>query len=196
MIRRPPRSTLSSSSAASDVYKRQVSTQSTGDTRLRAMSKNLWVAAADGELETIEQLISDGKHGVNDQDDSGYSALHAAASYGHAVLLCWLVNEGGDVTLADEDGDTPMHSCESVECADVLLEAGADLGCTNHRGWTACDVAVDDGERGEMVEWYKEHGLEPSVEAEEAEPEVADITHLEPLEGEEAEDSISGSPAA
>eukprot|EP00658_Telonema_sp_P-2_P008743 TRINITY_DN13300_c0_g2_i1.p1 TRINITY_DN13300_c0_g2~~TRINITY_DN13300_c0_g2_i1.p1 ORF type:complete len:916 (-),score=272.12 TRINITY_DN13300_c0_g2_i1:266-3013(-) len=32
MIRRPPRSTLSSSSAASDVYKRQVSTQSTGPT--------------------------------------------------------------------------------------------------------------------------------------------------------------------
>eukprot|EP00656_Telonema_subtile_P017077 TRINITY_DN19087_c0_g1_i1.p1 TRINITY_DN19087_c0_g1~~TRINITY_DN19087_c0_g1_i1.p1 ORF type:complete len:105 (+),score=26.29 TRINITY_DN19087_c0_g1_i1:47-361(+) len=30
MNRRPPRSTLSSSSAASDVYKRQVSTQSTG----------------------------------------------------------------------------------------------------------------------------------------------------------------------
>eukprot|EP00658_Telonema_sp_P-2_P063442 TRINITY_DN5215_c0_g1_i1.p1 TRINITY_DN5215_c0_g1~~TRINITY_DN5215_c0_g1_i1.p1 ORF type:complete len:310 (-),score=98.94 TRINITY_DN5215_c0_g1_i1:285-1214(-) len=30
MMRRPPRSTLSSSSAASDVYKRQVSTQSTG----------------------------------------------------------------------------------------------------------------------------------------------------------------------
>eukprot|EP00656_Telonema_subtile_P042107 TRINITY_DN4755_c0_g2_i1.p1 TRINITY_DN4755_c0_g2~~TRINITY_DN4755_c0_g2_i1.p1 ORF type:complete len:513 (-),score=69.96 TRINITY_DN4755_c0_g2_i1:81-1619(-) len=33
MIRRPPRSTLSSSSAASDVYKRQVSTQSTGNSR-------------------------------------------------------------------------------------------------------------------------------------------------------------------
>eukprot|EP00656_Telonema_subtile_P043810 TRINITY_DN50113_c0_g1_i1.p1 TRINITY_DN50113_c0_g1~~TRINITY_DN50113_c0_g1_i1.p1 ORF type:complete len:218 (+),score=51.01 TRINITY_DN50113_c0_g1_i1:63-716(+) len=32
MIRRPPRSPLSSSSAASDVYKRQVSTQSTGAT--------------------------------------------------------------------------------------------------------------------------------------------------------------------
>eukprot|EP00658_Telonema_sp_P-2_P006294 TRINITY_DN12405_c0_g1_i7.p1 TRINITY_DN12405_c0_g1~~TRINITY_DN12405_c0_g1_i7.p1 ORF type:complete len:930 (-),score=289.28 TRINITY_DN12405_c0_g1_i7:196-2985(-) len=37
MIRRPPRSTLSSSSAASDVYKRQVSTQSTG-AQLRAMA--------------------------------------------------------------------------------------------------------------------------------------------------------------
>eukprot|EP01102_Stenamoeba_stenopodia_P015791 TRINITY_DN543_c0_g1_i2.p1 TRINITY_DN543_c0_g1~~TRINITY_DN543_c0_g1_i2.p1 ORF type:complete len:102 (-),score=14.15 TRINITY_DN543_c0_g1_i2:131-436(-) len=31
MIRRPPRSTRVRSSAASDVYKRQVSTQSTGD---------------------------------------------------------------------------------------------------------------------------------------------------------------------
>eukprot|EP00656_Telonema_subtile_P050293 TRINITY_DN6478_c0_g1_i1.p1 TRINITY_DN6478_c0_g1~~TRINITY_DN6478_c0_g1_i1.p1 ORF type:complete len:275 (-),score=75.96 TRINITY_DN6478_c0_g1_i1:177-1001(-) len=37
MIRRPPRSTLSSSSAASDVYKRQVSTQSTGN-RITNMS--------------------------------------------------------------------------------------------------------------------------------------------------------------
>eukprot|EP00658_Telonema_sp_P-2_P002077 TRINITY_DN10788_c0_g1_i1.p1 TRINITY_DN10788_c0_g1~~TRINITY_DN10788_c0_g1_i1.p1 ORF type:complete len:459 (-),score=131.51 TRINITY_DN10788_c0_g1_i1:385-1761(-) len=37
MIRRPPRSTLSSSSAASDVYKRQVSTQSTGSDLAAAM---------------------------------------------------------------------------------------------------------------------------------------------------------------
>eukprot|EP00656_Telonema_subtile_P047878 TRINITY_DN5569_c0_g1_i3.p1 TRINITY_DN5569_c0_g1~~TRINITY_DN5569_c0_g1_i3.p1 ORF type:complete len:201 (-),score=60.52 TRINITY_DN5569_c0_g1_i3:444-1046(-) len=37
MIRRPPRSTLSSSSAASDVYKRQVSTQSTGDPKRAGM---------------------------------------------------------------------------------------------------------------------------------------------------------------
>eukprot|EP00656_Telonema_subtile_P016265 TRINITY_DN1857_c0_g1_i2.p1 TRINITY_DN1857_c0_g1~~TRINITY_DN1857_c0_g1_i2.p1 ORF type:complete len:239 (-),score=13.05 TRINITY_DN1857_c0_g1_i2:298-1014(-) len=38
MIRRPPRSTLSSSSAASDVYKRQVSTQSTGDLETNTMA--------------------------------------------------------------------------------------------------------------------------------------------------------------
>eukprot|EP00656_Telonema_subtile_P024076 TRINITY_DN2588_c0_g1_i4.p1 TRINITY_DN2588_c0_g1~~TRINITY_DN2588_c0_g1_i4.p1 ORF type:complete len:425 (+),score=126.31 TRINITY_DN2588_c0_g1_i4:90-1364(+) len=38
MTRRPPRSTLSSSSAASDVYKRQVSTQSTGKFPRTAMS--------------------------------------------------------------------------------------------------------------------------------------------------------------
>eukprot|EP00656_Telonema_subtile_P011677 TRINITY_DN15798_c0_g1_i1.p1 TRINITY_DN15798_c0_g1~~TRINITY_DN15798_c0_g1_i1.p1 ORF type:complete len:397 (+),score=66.96 TRINITY_DN15798_c0_g1_i1:88-1278(+) len=50
MKRRPPRSTLSSSSAASDVYKRQVSTQSTGEftmgdgfrAALWVVNKSLW----------------------------------------------------------------------------------------------------------------------------------------------------------
>eukprot|EP00657_Telonema_sp_P-1_P010259 TRINITY_DN460_c0_g1_i1.p1 TRINITY_DN460_c0_g1~~TRINITY_DN460_c0_g1_i1.p1 ORF type:complete len:129 (+),score=32.67 TRINITY_DN460_c0_g1_i1:65-451(+) len=41
MIRRPPRSTQSRSSAASDVYKRQVSTQSTGQTAPRENSTYL-----------------------------------------------------------------------------------------------------------------------------------------------------------
>eukprot|EP00656_Telonema_subtile_P005081 TRINITY_DN12306_c0_g1_i2.p1 TRINITY_DN12306_c0_g1~~TRINITY_DN12306_c0_g1_i2.p1 ORF type:complete len:234 (-),score=37.40 TRINITY_DN12306_c0_g1_i2:102-803(-) len=45
MIRRPPRSTLSSSSAASDVYKRQVSTQSTGDASLEPMLSTKWTVA-------------------------------------------------------------------------------------------------------------------------------------------------------
>eukprot|EP00656_Telonema_subtile_P052174 TRINITY_DN719_c0_g1_i2.p1 TRINITY_DN719_c0_g1~~TRINITY_DN719_c0_g1_i2.p1 ORF type:complete len:112 (+),score=19.47 TRINITY_DN719_c0_g1_i2:80-415(+) len=45
MIRRPPRSTLSSSSAASDVYKRQVSTQSTGSNFEEAMARILVACA-------------------------------------------------------------------------------------------------------------------------------------------------------
>eukprot|EP00657_Telonema_sp_P-1_P001091 TRINITY_DN1238_c0_g1_i1.p1 TRINITY_DN1238_c0_g1~~TRINITY_DN1238_c0_g1_i1.p1 ORF type:complete len:139 (+),score=41.46 TRINITY_DN1238_c0_g1_i1:106-522(+) len=44
MIRRPPRSTQSRSSAASDVYKRQVSTQSTGNAS--------WVYQRLGQYET------------------------------------------------------------------------------------------------------------------------------------------------
>lgn len=33
-----------------------------------------------------------------------------------------------------EEGDTPLHACESVECADLLLRAGADLAATNSLG--------------------------------------------------------------
>jgi len=121
--------------------------------------KNLWTAAADGELERIEQLLNQGECKINDQDESGNSAMHAACSYGHTVLLCWMINEGGDVNLLDEDGDTPLHVCESPECADVLIQAGADQNAVNSTGWTALDVAVDDGERPQMVEWLKEHGV-------------------------------------
>eukprot|EP00656_Telonema_subtile_P009011 TRINITY_DN1420_c0_g1_i7.p1 TRINITY_DN1420_c0_g1~~TRINITY_DN1420_c0_g1_i7.p1 ORF type:complete len:286 (-),score=82.01 TRINITY_DN1420_c0_g1_i7:95-952(-) len=63
MIRRPPRSTLSSSSAASDVYKRQVSTQSTG-TRATNMSPvkcalfaALFVAFAVGHADVVKEEI-------------------------------------------------------------------------------------------------------------------------------------------
>eukprot|EP00658_Telonema_sp_P-2_P083600 TRINITY_DN90_c0_g1_i2.p1 TRINITY_DN90_c0_g1~~TRINITY_DN90_c0_g1_i2.p1 ORF type:complete len:305 (-),score=72.26 TRINITY_DN90_c0_g1_i2:170-1084(-) len=52
MIRRPPRSTLSSSSAASDVYKRQVSTQSTGSSGRGDMADNY----SDDELEKEEEM--------------------------------------------------------------------------------------------------------------------------------------------
>ena len=34
---------------------------------------------------------------VNDQDTYGYSALHAAASYGHADVLAYLISKGGAV---------------------------------------------------------------------------------------------------
>eukprot|EP00658_Telonema_sp_P-2_P026764 TRINITY_DN20832_c0_g1_i1.p1 TRINITY_DN20832_c0_g1~~TRINITY_DN20832_c0_g1_i1.p1 ORF type:complete len:256 (-),score=56.59 TRINITY_DN20832_c0_g1_i1:60-827(-) len=50
MIRRPPRSTLSSSSAASDVYKRQVSTQSTG------VAEQMPEEVASASLDEIREL--------------------------------------------------------------------------------------------------------------------------------------------
>eukprot|EP00658_Telonema_sp_P-2_P001634 TRINITY_DN10612_c0_g1_i1.p1 TRINITY_DN10612_c0_g1~~TRINITY_DN10612_c0_g1_i1.p1 ORF type:complete len:345 (+),score=121.67 TRINITY_DN10612_c0_g1_i1:135-1169(+) len=49
MIRRPPRSTLSSSSAASDGYKRQVSTQSTGSSIHRKMGRKMVSGSMHGE---------------------------------------------------------------------------------------------------------------------------------------------------
>ena len=58
---------------------------------------------------------------------------HAASSYGHPQVVSFLVEHGADVHAQDEDGDTPLHACESVECARLLLAAGADLGATNRK---------------------------------------------------------------
>ena len=60
--------------------------------------KNLRTAATNGELERIEQLLSRGDReykidDIDDCDDSGNSALHAACSHGQTVLLCWVISD-------------------------------------------------------------------------------------------------------
>ena len=61
---------------------------------------------------------------------------HAAASYSHLELLDYLLSQGGDIDLPDDDGDTPLFTVESVATAQRLVERGADVGWTNEEGLT------------------------------------------------------------
>lgn len=63
---------------------------------------------------------------MNAQDEFGYSPLHAAASYDHHQLAKYLINKGADVNLRDNDGDTPLHYCETTDMGQLLLDSGAD----------------------------------------------------------------------
>eukprot|EP00658_Telonema_sp_P-2_P003081 TRINITY_DN11132_c0_g1_i4.p1 TRINITY_DN11132_c0_g1~~TRINITY_DN11132_c0_g1_i4.p1 ORF type:complete len:244 (-),score=90.55 TRINITY_DN11132_c0_g1_i4:269-1000(-) len=69
MIRRPPRSTLSSSSAASDVYKRQVSTQSTGGSLQRSMSSRKRKSTDDVgnvDLKRLKEFLTNEEDSIRD----------------------------------------------------------------------------------------------------------------------------------
>eukprot|EP01108_Squamamoeba_japonica_P000700 TRINITY_DN1246_c0_g2_i1.p1 TRINITY_DN1246_c0_g2~~TRINITY_DN1246_c0_g2_i1.p1 ORF type:complete len:121 (+),score=26.35 TRINITY_DN1246_c0_g2_i1:3-365(+) len=57
MIRRPPRSTLMRSSAASDVYKRQVSTQSTGRNNRTESLISFKMASRMGHVNTRDEVL-------------------------------------------------------------------------------------------------------------------------------------------
>jgi ankyrin repeat protein len=63
-------------------------------------------------------------------------ARHAAASYAHLELLDYLITIGGDINIADDDGETPLYTVESIDTARFLVSKGADVAWRNSDGIT------------------------------------------------------------
>ncbi|KAI0001495.1 ankyrin [Russula compacta] len=101
------------------------------------IDKNIWVAAGDGDLSRVRELIEHQSISPNVPDSFTYTPMHAAASYGHLDILTYLISRGGNVNVTDEDGDTPLFTVENVETARFLVENGADSTWRNHEGLTA-----------------------------------------------------------
>ncbi|KAI8595961.1 hypothetical protein EDD21DRAFT_389743, partial [Dissophora ornata] len=73
---------------------------------------------------------------------------HAAASYAHEDLIKYLLEKGANVNIQDLDGDSPLFVCETVEIAEILVEAGADAKHVNENEMTAAENAEEE-------EWYE-----------------------------------------
>ncbi len=76
--------------------------------------------------------------------NDGTSAMHLAASRGHAEMLKAMINAGADINVTQdapsEAGNTPLHiAClnRKVECVKALVENGADESVCNVKGETA-----------------------------------------------------------
>eukprot|EP00826_Nyctotherus_ovalis_P021132 TRINITY_DN16762_c0_g1_i1.p2 TRINITY_DN16762_c0_g1~~TRINITY_DN16762_c0_g1_i1.p2 ORF type:complete len:117 (-),score=44.75 TRINITY_DN16762_c0_g1_i1:392-712(-) len=102
MIRRPPRSTHCISSAASDVYKRQV--RSKGKEALTAVDvavkTPLHIVSSNGHTQLAETLLKMGSP-VDPQDKFLRTPLHLAASAGHETVANVLLSFGADVQAKD-----------------------------------------------------------------------------------------------
>ncbi|KAH8100112.1 ankyrin [Cristinia sonorae] len=94
-------------------------------------AKNIWVAAGDGDLDRVRELVEQQLLSPNIPDENTYTPMHAAASYGHIDILEYLVSRGGNVNITDEDGDTPLYVVENVETARWLVEHGAVVNRRN-----------------------------------------------------------------
>ncbi|KAF2094848.1 ankyrin repeat-containing protein [Rhizodiscina lignyota] len=94
---------------------------------------------------------------ASEQDEHGYSLVHAATSYAQLDLLRELVrNYGVDVNLRDEDGETPLFVVESEEIARCLVEElGADIDAKNSEGMAALEKIEGEGDYPEVVEYLR-----------------------------------------
>ncbi|KAF9791030.1 ankyrin repeat-containing domain protein [Thelephora terrestris] len=103
--------------------------------------KNIWVAAGDGDLDEVQARFSVAQFphllsislglSPNAPDQNTYTPMHAAASYGHIEILEYLISQGGNVNVTDEDGDTPLYAAENVETAQWLINHGATVDIRN-----------------------------------------------------------------
>jgi len=114
---------------------------------------NIWVAAANGDIQRVTELIRSGMS-PNSKDSNGYTPLAAASSYNHLDLIEVLISEGADVNIRDNENDTPLYVAENVEVAQKLLCHGADPFVKNSEGKTPAQVAYEE-EWFEVAELYR-----------------------------------------
>lgn len=123
---------------------------------METMVSNIWIAAADNDIETVKSHISSGSFSANSKDPNGYTPIHAAVSYGHTELLKYLINQGGDINIQDTEGDSPLHHVEDLKMAKLLVEEyKADWKLKNNDGQIPADYIEEDDEFPEVVQYLR-----------------------------------------
>ena len=108
----------------------------------------LMLAAQNGHLETVDELIAAGAR-VALHEKGNYSALMLAAGNGHADVVRRLASAGADVDDVElTRGWTALIWAAKrghVEVVATLLELGADRGVRDRQGRSAIDWAGANG---------------------------------------------------
>jgi hypothetical protein len=113
---------------------------------------DLVVAALCGDREALEEILGRfrkpalGPIDINAVHSTlGYSALHAAADFGHVPAARYLVQRGGDVkALCTQHGRTPLHyaafSKRAAMCRVLIEELGASRKAVDWAHNRPCDL--------------------------------------------------------
>jgi ankyrin repeat protein len=92
-------------------------------------NQELWQAAQNGDLDALNQALSQGAE-VNARSDSGDTALNMAAEGGHLALVEMLLVLGADTENQGGFDKTPLENATfagQIEVVQLLLEKGARI---------------------------------------------------------------------
>ena len=109
----------------------------------------LYYAATTNDLDEVKMLIESGMADVNAKNPAeGATALHGAAYEGNVDCVQYLIDNGADVNLQDDDGWTSLHAAvcgKRKKCLVLLLKADCDPFAENFDGLTPFQMAVEMG---------------------------------------------------
>ncbi len=107
-------------------------------------------AAREGDLATVQSLLTKNRHLALDRDKSGKSPLHYAALYGHANIAELLLSKGAKIDGMDHQGMTPLHLAAMAGqtlMAQFLIAHSADVNAKARSDWTPLHIAALWGKR-------------------------------------------------
>ncbi|XP_010148833.1 PREDICTED: protein phosphatase 1 regulatory subunit 12B-like, partial [Eurypyga helias] len=97
---------------------------------LSAVNKLQMEACIDENLDMVKFLVENGAN-VNQQDNEGWTPLHAVASCGYLNIAEYLISHGANVANVNSEGEVPSDIAEEAAMKDLLLEQvkkqGVDL---------------------------------------------------------------------
>nr|XP_021155913.1 oxysterol-binding protein-related protein 1 isoform X2 [Columba livia] len=148
--------------------------------------------ARNGNAEEVKQLLNTMDKGeisfdINckgrSKSNMGWTPLHLACYFGHAVVVEDLLKAGADVNVLNDMGDTPLHRAAFTgrkEVVMLLLQHNADTSIVNGSGETAREVTHDKDIRNmlEAVERTQERKLEEELLGAAREGETGKLTAL------------------
>jgi len=121
---------------------------------------DIWMAAAKGNLEAIEQYLAAGKDVDAKAPSIGVTPLMAAAITGQSEAAGLLLGKGAKMDIKSKDGSTALHMAAffgHVEIVQALVDKGAELNIRNDRSETPLDT-VEDAWSKELEGIYKAIG--------------------------------------
>ena len=105
----------------------------------RDIDIELLQAAENGKLEKVTSLLKAGAN-IEQQTESGWTALRIAADWNHLAVVEYLVKAGANIEHQSKSGDTALLCAARsghlvvVQC---LLKVGANIEHQDLAGWTA-----------------------------------------------------------
>lgn len=107
----------------------------------------LYYAATTNDLDEVKMLIESGMADVNATNPAeGATALHGAAYEGNVDCLRYLLENGADVSINDDDGWTSLHAAvcgKKRKCVELLLKASCDPFAETIEGLTPFQMAIE-----------------------------------------------------
>ncbi|MEJ2759324.1 MAG: ankyrin repeat domain-containing protein [Anaerolineales bacterium] len=141
--------------------------------RSRMDEINIWEAAALGELEMVEQFVTEDPKAKDAFALDGFTPLGLSSFFGQVIVVAWLLTHEADPNRPARNKMTvyPIHSAAahrdktaSLTMVKLLVEHGAKVNVSQAGGWTPLHQAADHGNE-ELARYLLKKGADRTLTA-------------------------------